>query len=129
MGIDYSSGRETHIYGTFGACTDDYFLAIDSRSTRSIEYQDSPQFAPQLLSKGIKFLVVGELKDGWHLYSIAHPNTANYASISADLRLYCSDPIYYRILRYDGGMSGGASQEKEKSLGVLVSKGPALSFR
>jgi hypothetical protein len=110
-------------YGTFRACSDGHFL-----NSGSMKYQASPQFASALLSKGVKFLVVGDLKDEWYLYSIAHPIT-DYASIGANLRRYYPDAIVDRILKYYGGLNADDSQEEKENLfGVMLSEGQGQSL-
>jgi hypothetical protein len=113
-----SAAGELTPYGTFRGCTDGQFLRSDM-----MKFQASPRFASALKAKGINFLVVGDLKDEWYLYSIAHPIT-DYASIGTNLRRYYPDAIVNRILQHYGKMQNDALQEEyEKMFGIMLSEG------
>lgn len=124
-----SAAEELIPYGTFRGCTDGEFLPNDMMA-----YQASPEFASGLKSKGVKFLVVGDMRDEWYLYSIAHPIT-DWKSIGDNLRRYYPDAIVERILGHYGeaGMGLGKGKGKdvgreecEKMFGVMLSEGQGM---
>jgi hypothetical protein len=84
-------------WGTFRSCSDGSFLSPSSPG--SMAYQSSPAFASALREKGIKYLVVGDLKEEWYLYAIAHP-IENYEDVRENLRRYYPDQIVGRFLEY-----------------------------
>jgi len=106
-------------YGTFRACTDGEFIRKNT-----MKYQASPEFAANLKSKGVEFLIVGELKDEWYLYAIANPIT-DYASVGVNLRRCYPDEIVERMLEhYSTELRKDTSQEEcFRMYGVMFSDG------
>ncbi|KAE9397935.1 carboxylesterase [Gymnopus androsaceus JB14] len=57
-------------YGTFRGSVDESWLMS---SPDVMAWQRSGQFARNLMKRGVKSIVVGDLTEEWYLYSIAHP--------------------------------------------------------
>ncbi|KAK0241150.1 carboxylesterase [Armillaria nabsnona] len=57
-------------FGTFRGCVDnDWMLSTPDM----MEWQRSGAFATALKEKGVRCIVIGETREEWYLYSIAHP--------------------------------------------------------
>lgn len=107
-------------YGTFRGSTDGTWMP-----SGAMAHQASPAFATGLKDAGVNFIVVGDLKEEWYLYSIAHP-IPDYESISENLKRYYPDDIVERILLYYGKEGTGDQKGCEKLFGRMLSDGQGM---
>ncbi|KAK0459277.1 carboxylesterase [Desarmillaria tabescens] len=81
-------------FGTFRGCVDnDWMLSTPD----TMEWQRSGGFAAALKEKGVKCVVVGETREEWYLYSIAHP-VKTLVDVQKNLERYYDKAIVEDIL-------------------------------
>ncbi|KAF5370021.1 hypothetical protein D9758_001163 [Tetrapyrgos nigripes] len=116
-----SASKITHVietdkigteYGTFRGCLDDNWMAMDPDP---MAWHTSGQFASNLLAKGVKSVVVGDLKDEWYLYSIAHP-IPTPAGIKPNLERYYPEDMVDRMVKKYRTLPDNATEEASMRL-------------
>jgi len=105
-------------HGTFRGASDGSFLP-----TGEMERQADGTFAKLLKEKGVKSVVIGDLRDEWYLYSIAHP-IKTPQDVRDNLRRYYRDDIVDRLLKVYKPLGKNASPEAcAKLFGRILSDG------
>ncbi|THV08674.1 carboxylesterase [Dendrothele bispora CBS 962.96] len=99
-------------YGTYRACLDDDWMAADPEP---MTWQASGQLAAKLLEKGVKTVIVGDTKEEWYLYSIAHP-ISTPADIKPNLERYYPADMVDRMMKMYRTLPDDASEEESKRL-------------
>ncbi|KAG7085378.1 hypothetical protein E1B28_002941 [Marasmius oreades] len=84
-------------HGTFRGAFDASWVPVD---TDMMEYQRSGGLARNLLRKGVRHAVIGDLTEEWYLYSIAHEPIKTKEDVKANLMRY------YRKSEVDSMMVG-----------------------
>jgi len=88
-----------------------------------MEWQRSGSFAAALKKKGVKSIVVGDLKEEWYLYSIAHP-IKSYQDIKLNLeRYYQVDMVEKSLELYRKPSEDDGEEEFVKLFGEVLSEG------
>lgn len=79
--------------------------------------------ADGLRTAGVRSVVVGDLRDEWYLYAIAHP-IARAADIRPNLLRYYAAPLVDAFLTCYPPLDGAAGQEEcERRFGEVLSDG------
>lgn len=93
-----------------------------------MERQADGMFAKLLKEKGVKSVVIGDLRDEWYLYSIAHP-IKTPQDVRDNLRRYYRDDIVDRLLKVYKPLGKNASPEAcAKLFGRILSDGQGDLF-
>ncbi|KAH7910466.1 Alpha/Beta hydrolase protein [Hygrophoropsis aurantiaca] len=84
--------------GTYRGCLDGSWLAT---TPDPMTWQRTGDLARNLLAKGLKSIAIGDLKEEWYLYAIAHP-IYGPKDIFPNILRYYPEPIVERlVLMYD----------------------------
>jgi len=100
-------------YGTFRGCLDDESWM--AANPDPMAWQESGQFAAQLLEKGVKTVILGDLKEEWYLYSIAHP-IPTPSAVKPNLERYYPEDMVDRMMQKYRTLPEGASEEDSMRL-------------
>ncbi|KAF8638405.1 hypothetical protein AX17_002230 [Amanita inopinata Kibby_2008] len=107
-------------YGTFRGCLSDDWMSV---SPGPMERQRSGDFSRQLQARGVHSVIVGDVKDEWYLYSIAHP-IRSPQDIRLNLQRYFPDDFVEKLLRCFKKLPDGATSEDAMTLfGEILSCG------
>ncbi|PPQ74026.1 hypothetical protein CVT24_012622 [Panaeolus cyanescens] len=103
-------------YGTFRGCLgDDGWLSPKKPGSpvpeSLMEWQRTGGFAHSLRARGVKAVVLGDLKEEWYLYSIAHPINGP-ADILPNLERYFSDYLSQKLIDAYPPLKENASKEE-----------------
>ncbi|KAJ8494392.1 hypothetical protein ONZ45_g13252 [Pleurotus djamor] len=99
-------------YGTFRGCVDGDWLANDPDP---MTWQRNGGLAKGLLDKGVKSVIIGDLKEEWYLYSIAHP-IPRTEDIIPNLERYFPNDLVARIVELHRKIPENASSEEAQRL-------------
>lgn len=106
------------VYGTFRGCLSDDWI---SPSPGPMERQRNGAFSQALKKRGLRFIVVGDLKEEWYLYSIAHPIRGPH-EIVPNLERYFSPALVEKLLRgYPELPADALGDEAQRSFGEILS--------
>ncbi|KAK7470775.1 hypothetical protein VKT23_002193 [Stygiomarasmius scandens] len=100
-------------YGTFRGCLDDESWM--TANPDPMAWQESGQFATQLLEKGVKTIILGDLKEEWYLYSIAHP-IPTPSAVKPNLERYYPEDMVDRMMQKYRTLPEDASEEDSMRL-------------
>lgn len=107
-------------WGTFRGCLEDAWIPS---SPDPMEWQRSGRFAQALKRKGLRYVVVGDLKEEWFLYSWAHP-VSSMRDIELNMERYYQKEVVKKIMRlYRTVPEGAAEAEFERLFGEMLSEG------
>jgi carboxylesterase type B len=105
-------------YGTFRGCVDNSWMAS---VPDAMTWQRSGQFADNLMKKGVRSIIVGDLTEEWYLYSIAHP-ISNASDVSINLeRYYPTDMVEKMMNKYPKLGDDATPEECIRQFGVILS--------
>ncbi|KAF9257137.1 carboxylesterase [Marasmius fiardii PR-910] len=102
-------------YGTFRGAFDDSWVSVDRDM---MEYQASGDFGRNLVKKGVRSIVVGDLVAEWYLYAAANSPVDTKEQVKAGLMRY------YRESEVDSMMEGREESEEggwRKTFGEILS--------
>lgn len=110
-------------HGTFRGCLDGGWLAT-APEPMAWQRQRAGGLADGLRTAGVRSVVVGDLRDEWYLYAIAHP-IATAADIRPNLLRYYAAPLVDAFLAcyppLDGATAG--PEECARRFGEILSDG------
>lgn len=102
-------------YGTFRGCLggDGWLSPVKAgnRPDSLMDWQRTGGFAHSLRARGVKAVVIGDLKEEWYLYSIAHP-ISGPKDILPNLERYFSDYISQKMIDAYPPLDNNASSEE-----------------
>ena len=107
-------------WGTFRGCLEDSWIPV---SPEPMAWQRSGDFARSLKAKGLRSIVVGDLKDEWLLYSWAHP-VSSMRDIELNMERYYQKEVVKKIMAMYRSIPEDASREEfERLFGEMLSEG------
>lgn len=109
-------------HGTFRGCLEGGWIAVDPEPM-AWQRKSGGGFADGLRRAGVQSVVVGDLKDEWYLYSIAHPINSE-SEIRPNLLRYYPEFLVDGFLKLYPPLDASATQEDfQRRFGEALSDG------